>query len=585
MTFDDFFKKYKELDLFAKEKFLKETAKQQDIPLAELRRAVKEAEKKESGSAEKDVAQAEFLQRALDEAKSGKVAGLSVFFDISVGKYVYKIVTERQIGGKTERYKKLEFGGVGEVRKMLQEAAKKNIGATLPAKKLLDIVEWIPAYFKGYSPHKPPLYSVTESQLEAKNMCELPGLLVKLRKEKEEKNGEKGISYGHAVALIEKELPETYTLLKNLFVKHEYIEYFVNWLAYIVQTLQKTRNAVVLVGEQGTGKGVLWENIIAPMFGADNCVVATNSDIQSDFNVIFDNRLFVCFNEIKGDFRQGNTVYEKLKMYITDPDFMVNIKTLSQYRVENHFNCIFFSNHEVPLQIEGGDRRYSVFKTSDKKLKDIVPDIVKFVEAVRVQRARLTEILFSVDYDAHYATSLIETEQKKKIEELSNTKQDLIKKAIARGNVDYFAGKLGDLIDGHEDERAIEKMTVGDDGQRVAERFRLTNKEYYDEFLKNVQFGVFSNEVLRWAYKFLVSDGDSDIKMFRFWGYVLDDAAQIGKKRERCRMMKDAEKALLWDTLYIRNGERWEEAGDAAEVLVEIEDPDGNVEERKTLPF
>src|SRR5574344_200608 len=45
------------------------------------------------------------------------------------------------------------------------------------------------------------------------------------------------------------------------------VYWVINWLAYFFQGLKKSQVALVLVGIEGTGKGVLFENVIKPLIG------------------------------------------------------------------------------------------------------------------------------------------------------------------------------------------------------------------------------------------------------------------------------------------------------------------------------
>lgn len=579
MTFDEIYDYYKKLDPLKRDAYLKEVAKETGALVSTLRKEIekREASERKKEKEDPDLDLHEFRSGLIGEARKGIVSGIPIFFDIAAGKYLFQRIEDREDEhGNRVSVKMVDFLDTTSVRRLIQESAKRRAGALLDSKDVTEAVEWIPAYLKGYDPHKPPLYKSTESStVLTKNMCEIPSHLKEAREAVAKK--EKLKSYKDAVSRIKEDLPYTYQLLSNLFVEREHLEYFVNWLAYIVQTMRKTRNAVVLLGDQGTGKGVMWENIISWIFGKDNCVVASNSDIASQFNVIFDNRLFVCFNEIKGDFRQGNTIYETLKTYITDPDFMVNVKNVSQYRVQNHFNCIFFSNHEVPLQIESGDRRYSVFKAG-KKLTQIVEngDTGLFVKRIKEERESFLRLLFSFVADADFATRLIATNQKEKIKRISNTKQDLIRSVIMEKDREYFQEALGDMIEEKEEEKTIKEWTVDTDGKRVPVLFGETNRQMFDEFMVNLDFGVFSNKVLEWVYRVLVSQEDSKQKLSKFWTYVFDDSVRLGTNRIRCKLIKGAQQAIVWGKVYVLAGDRWTLAGDAAEVIVEY--PDGSAE-------
>lgn len=570
MSEKEFIEKALSLSIFEREKYIKEFSKREKIPVSKLRELIDRAERSEAGEGAKEIKYAQHIKRAKKDATSGRVAGIDLFYDVVAGKYLFEKREDRyDEHGKKETVKRIDFLDKVSVKTLAQEAAKIQMGQLLDGKDLSELVEWVPAYFKAYNPHKPEYYVTTGSVVKTKNMCVLPDHLKKLRSAKPKKE----VDLSDALEKLKKDLPSTYTLLGNLFVEDRYIRYFLNWLAYAAKNLKKTRNAIVIVGEQGTGKGVLWDNIIRWVFGQDNCVTVGNADIASEFNVVFDNRLFVCFNEIKGDFRQGNTIYETLKGYITDPTFMVNIKNVSQYEVENHFNCIFFSNHEVPLQIEGSDRRYSVFKTANTKLAEIVGDTGAFIKSLKDEREKFLEILFSFEIDVHLATSLVDTEQKQKIKELSNTKQDNFKTRIVEKDYEYFEDKIEEALEGRMDEPALDVIKRDSSGAISPHYLDKTNKEMLNEFKVNIMFGVFSNKVLKWAYRVLIKEEESDNMALKFWTYVLDEKARIGTDRVNVRYLKDAKKAVVWGRYYVKseNG-NWSTAGDAAEFEVVFED-------------
>jgi DNA primase len=58
-----------------------------------------------------------------------------------------------------------------------------------------------------------------------------------------------------------------YLLLSNLFPKNDEKKAFLNWLSGILQSREKQLTAWLLLGEQGTGKGILLHHILKPLFG------------------------------------------------------------------------------------------------------------------------------------------------------------------------------------------------------------------------------------------------------------------------------------------------------------------------------
>ena len=58
-----------------------------------------------------------------------------------------------------------------------------------------------------------------------------------------------------------------YRLISNLFPKYSEKTAFLNWLSGIMQTRDKQLTAWLLMGKQGTGKGLLLHHVLKPLFG------------------------------------------------------------------------------------------------------------------------------------------------------------------------------------------------------------------------------------------------------------------------------------------------------------------------------
>ena len=218
--------------------------------------------------------------------------------------------------------------------------------------------------------------------------------------------------------LLSKYTPSCKEIIFNLFQVKEERKYFYNWLSFIANSGEKTRNAIILRGVQGTGKNSLADYILTPFFGQRYCKTVSNDDIRSQFNGIFENLLFVFFNEVKPDFNAESTVYEKLKALITDNAILVNEKYIKVRQTNNIFNCMFFSNNPVPVVIEASDRRYSIFtsnvKLEDKFSKDEIKDII---DTLPSELINFWDIISNLDYDPGLAGKCYINEAKQIITE------------------------------------------------------------------------------------------------------------------------------------------------------------------------
>lgn len=148
--------------------------------------------------------------------------------------------------------------------------------------------------------------------------------------------------------------------------------YVINWLSFIFQNPGKQNGiALVIVGEQGTGKN-FFTKIIGSLLG---CYVNLNvnriDQITGRFNTCIENKMLVICNELDTADGKIKADYNALKSRITEPtiDFDEKFKPLRE-NSQNVSNFILMSNNVIPVRIESGDRHYVVMKTSMKHKDD-----------------------------------------------------------------------------------------------------------------------------------------------------------------------------------------------------------------------
>lgn len=135
-------------------------------------------------------------------------------------------------------------------------------------------------------------------------------------------------------------------------------EYFINWLTHIIQKpWQKTDVAPILIGEQGVGKSILFENLIIPyVIGSRYCKTIDNVGILKNKHFSLAETLLLRFEEalFAGD-REASSM---LKQKITGKSHIVDDKFKDIREVESFLNVVIISNNEHCIHIDVGDRRY-----------------------------------------------------------------------------------------------------------------------------------------------------------------------------------------------------------------------------------
>ncbi|MDP3302117.1 MAG: DUF5906 domain-containing protein [Sulfuricurvum sp.] len=142
-----------------------------------------------------------------------------------------------------------------------------------------------------------------------------------------------------------------------------------NWLACFFQTLDKAQTALVLYGEQGTGKGILFNEVIMPLFGELYVATIDDKTLSNSkyLGGLIENRLFLNLDEVTHDKKGSQEVKNFLKALITGKILALDQKHKNITKETPLFaQVLVTSNSHYVLEIEPNDRRYTVIKTGGK---------------------------------------------------------------------------------------------------------------------------------------------------------------------------------------------------------------------------
>ncbi|MCB9250707.1 MAG: hypothetical protein H6613_20285 [Ignavibacteriales bacterium] len=103
---------------------------------------------------------------------------------------------------------------------------------------------------------------------------------------------------------LTKDCPAINTVISNVVPDRNERDYFLNWLSFTFSTRKKSIIAWLIRGTQGTGKNLLFEKIITPLWGKDQCTVVGNAELDSDFNSYLSHKMMIAFNEVTSDYRK-----------------------------------------------------------------------------------------------------------------------------------------------------------------------------------------------------------------------------------------------------------------------------------------
>jgi len=206
-------------------------------------------------------------------------------------------------------------------------------------------------------------------------------------------------------------------------------DYFCKWVAWLIQNpLEKLPTAIILQGQQGSGKGTLKNLILDNIFG-NNVQEINQTHLESQFNDYLLGKQIIVANEVMhNDNRQ--TLPNILKNLVTDPEITINQKFKKSITGKNYTHWIFCTNSDNPIKIDKDDRRYSVFY-SNKMTKTLAKNIR---ENLDYELKEFLCYLKDIDVTFEEVSEPIMTEAKEEIIELNKDSIDKFKDYLTQFN-------------------------------------------------------------------------------------------------------------------------------------------------------
>ncbi len=145
----------------------------------------------------------------------------------------------------------------------------------------------------------------------------------------------------------------------------ETAEYFLNWMAHIIQKPdQKTEIAIVLFSHvEGIGKNILWD-IYAKIMTGYNAKFRDTDALTDKFNSDMMAKLFVIGDEIKA---RATEIADELKDIITRKEENIEFKGKDKFLMNDYKNYAFTTNNENVFKITKSDRRYFMIEAPEEK--------------------------------------------------------------------------------------------------------------------------------------------------------------------------------------------------------------------------
>lgn len=213
---------------------------------------------------------------------------------------------------------------------------------------------------------------------------------------------------------------------------------FINWLAYIVQNRETPRTAWLLHGTFGTGKGLLFSEVIKPIFG-DAALKKPFTDFDDKFNSQLLQSLLVFVDETDlHSSSNGDRLMQRFKNLITEKEISVRAMRQDYRECYNRTGYIFASNEAIPLNIQLRDRRWHVAPRQDVPLKEVVKDPETFITQIHKELDAFAHFLHSYQVDSSKARFPEDSLAKIALQQLATTTPAMFAENLKQGNLAFF---------------------------------------------------------------------------------------------------------------------------------------------------
>lgn len=216
-------------------------------------------------------------------------------------------------------------------------------------------------------------------------------------------------------------------------------EHFINWIATILQKRDRTKTAWVWHGCPGTGKGILFNRILRPIFGKTQTSAQNMESLAEPYNHWMQRSFLVFIDEVQTKaLVNERSVVAKLKNYITEEQVPIRAMYQGAQEVRNYTNWILASNMSDVVSIDHGDRRFNVAGYQKDKL--IISD--QELALIEKELQAFHDYLHGYAIDTVKAGAVLDTEDRATMISISESSVDTVGSAILNGTFGFLMEQL-----------------------------------------------------------------------------------------------------------------------------------------------
>jgi hypothetical protein len=229
-------------------------------------------------------------------------------------------------------------------------------------------------------------------------------------------------------------------ILTSICVDEEYKAFFINWLAYLYQYRMKSIVCPIFHGVQGTGKGLLQEKILQPLFGHEHTPKITTQQLQDQFNGWTEKALIAVWDEAEQNTVFDGGIYDKAKNLISEEHITLRLMRQNPVKIRSYLNLMVFTNHPYPFPLEHGDRRFAPAPPQLNQLEISEAE----VDAIADELEMFAAYLQNYQVNTRRARTILKNQAREDMIKGSANTVDAFFHALHDGDMDYFLSFMRD---------------------------------------------------------------------------------------------------------------------------------------------
>jgi len=229
--------------------------------------------------------------------------------------------------------------------------------------------------------------------------------------------------------------PVIESIIRSITVDAQTYDHFINWIACIFQTREKTGTAWLFSGIEGTGKGLLISKILTPIFGPRYVIQQTGQNLEDQFNAAWEEAIVLFIDEF--NLHEGSTLdrtYNRLKNIVTEETIAIRAMRRDTSSTRSYTNLVMATNAGTALPLSPTDRRFNIAPDQNQRLEITQQQVVD----IAAELPAFCEFLQTYQADSSLAATVLHNDARRLLINRSFTSVDLFFDAFKSGDIRYF---------------------------------------------------------------------------------------------------------------------------------------------------